>query len=134
MIDACRERVWNVVSNVTEWPRWLPMVSKITPLDVAKLGMGCRFIVQQPKLRPATWKVTQLDPPRLFVWEAHYPGLHFIAEHEIFEDTPQSSKVRLRVTFAGLFGGVAAKLLRSVTENYLAQEAVSFKRAIETLP
>jgi hypothetical protein len=132
-VDAHREKVWEVVSNVAAWPRWLPTVSKIDALDGAALGIGFRFVVHQPKLKPATWKITRLDPPRSFVWEARYPGLLVIAEHSVIEETPRSAKVVLRMTFAGLFGSIAARRLRSVTEDYLAQEAASFKRTAESL-
>ena len=134
LVDAPTEKAWGVVSNVAAWPRCLATVSKIDALDGAALGIGCRFVVHQPKLKPATWKITRLDPPRLFVWEARYPGLRIIAEHAVIEETPRRARVVLRMTFAGLFGGMAARRLRSVTEDYLAQEGVSFKRTAESLP
>jgi uncharacterized membrane protein len=134
LVDAPGDKVWGVVSNVAAWPRWLPTISRIDALDGPELGLGFRFVVHQPKLKPATWKITQLDPPRLFAWEARYPGLRVIAEHAVIAETPRSARVGLRMTFAGLFGAMAATRLRTVTEDYLAQEAAAFRRTAEGLP
>jgi uncharacterized membrane protein len=78
-IDTPRELVWRVLAAVIAWPEWLPTVSSVQALDGGPLQVRSRYTVRQPKLRPATWIVTHLDPPRCFVWQAHSPGLQMIA-------------------------------------------------------
>ncbi len=133
-IGAPAAKVWGVVSNVAAWHLWLPTVSKIDPLDGGALEIGRRFVVHQPKLKPATWKVTQLDPHRLFAWESRILGLRSVAEHAVSPEPAERTKVVLRMSLTGLFSGMAAKRFGSIIEDCLAQEAAAFKRAAEALP
>jgi len=130
-IAAPRESVWRVLAAVVAWPQWLPTVSGVQPLDGNPLQIGFRYTVRQPKLRPATWVVTELEPPRCFVWEARSPGLLMIAAHTIEEHSPGKSDVILRFAFTGLLGAPTGWLFRSVTERYLAEELASLKLVVE---
>ncbi|HEX6999930.1 MAG TPA: SRPBCC family protein [Gammaproteobacteria bacterium] len=131
VIAAEASAVWSVLSDVVDWPRWLPTVRRVVPLDCAAMAPGARFVVYQPKLRPATWKVTRLEPPRRFVWEARSPGFRMLAEHVVNPQPPASSAVVLRFSFDGLLGGLMGKLFRSLIEGYLAQEAAALKLEAE---
>ena len=130
-ITAPGESVWRVLAAVDAWPEWLPTVKSVQPLDKSPLKLGFRYTVVQPKLRPATWIVTELDPPRRFVWQARSPGLLMVAEHTIQESLPGNSHVTLRFSFRGLLGAPMGWLFRSVTERYLSQEAASLKHKVE---
>jgi uncharacterized membrane protein len=130
-IAAEANAVWQVLSDVANWPKWLPTVTEVVPLDGTAMALGSRFIVYQPKLRPATWKVTRLEALRCFVWEARAPGLHMVAEHTVTPQATGSSAVLLRFSFGGLLGGVIAYIFRSITERYLAQEAAALKNEVE---
>jgi hypothetical protein len=120
-----------VLAAVVEWPEWLPTVNTVEPLDGDPLTVGFRYIVRQPRLRPATWVVTELEPPLCFVWQARSPGLLMIATHKIEENAPGESRVILRFSFSGLLGAPIAWLFRPVTQRYLAQELASLKLIAE---
>jgi carbon monoxide dehydrogenase subunit G len=130
-IAAPRDAVWRVLSEVTAWPDWLPTVVKVEPLDGQGLSLGSRFVVQQPKLRPTTWVVSEVQQPRRFVWVARSPGLTMIAEHTVEADAQARSNVILRFSFSGLIGGIIGRVFRSVTKRYLEQEAASLKQRVE---
>jgi uncharacterized membrane protein len=130
-IAASSQSVWRVLAAVTSWPVWLPTVTSVRPLDGNELKLGSRYAIRQPRLQPATWVVTELEPPRRFVWQARSPGLVMLAEHAIEDSSPGTSQVTLRYSFAGLLGAPVAMLFRSVTERYLSREAESLKRKVE---
>jgi carbon monoxide dehydrogenase subunit G len=69
-IAATPARVWDVLSDVERWHDWTPSIERITPLDDAPLGVGSKVRIEQPKLRPATWKITSWEPGRGFSWES----------------------------------------------------------------
>src|SRR5262245_41586846 len=119
-IASPRETVWRVLSDVAAWPEWLPTVTSVQSLDDRSLAVGHRYLVRQPKLQPATWLVTELEPPRRFLWEARSPGLRLLAEHIVDEGPPGASTVVLRFSFAGPLGGLIGGLYRSITERYIA--------------
>ena len=130
-IGAPREAVWRVLAAVVAWPKWLPTVSTVEALDGEPLQIGFRYTVRQPKLRPATWVVRELGPPRCFVWQARSPGLLMIASHTIEESSPGKSLVTLRFSFTGLLGAPIGWLFRSTTKRYLAQELTSLRSVVE---
>jgi ribosome-associated toxin RatA of RatAB toxin-antitoxin module len=130
-VRATPETVWRILSDVAAWPEWLPTVSRVDPLDQRALRLGARFIVHQPRLRPATWTVSQLEPPRSFVWISRSPGLEMVAEHTITVETPGHSSVVLRFSFHGLLGALVGRLYRTLVQDYLAQEAASLKTQAE---
>ena len=130
-IAASGESVWRVLADVAAWPEWLPTVDSVQPLDGNPLSVGFRYIVRQPKLRPVTWIVTELERPRRFVWQARSPGLLMVAEHTIEERSPGRSSVNLRFSFTGVLGTLIGWLFRSVTQQYLAREAESLKLKVE---
>jgi len=132
-INAAPDSVWRALSDVSKWPEWLPTVSKVEPLDGERLSIGSRFVVHQPKLRPATWVVTELAETR-FVWVARSPGLVMLAEHSVAPQSSTTSKVTLRYSFNGLLGGILGRMFRSLTESYLAREAAALKQRVEATP
>jgi uncharacterized protein YndB with AHSA1/START domain len=131
-IAAPREAVWRSLADVAGWPNWLPTVTSVRALDTAHLELGAHFVVKQPKLRPATWVVTVLEPPRRFVWTARSPGLRMIADH-IVDESASGATVLLRFSFGGLFGGLVGRLFRATTKAYLAREAAALKGKSEAL-
>jgi uncharacterized protein YndB with AHSA1/START domain len=130
-IAAPREAVWRVIAGVAAWPEWLPTVTHLESLDGSSLVVGRRYLVRQPRLQPATWRVTELEPPRHFTWQARSPGLEMRADHIVDEDSPGESRVVLRFSFAGLLGGLVGRLYGPITERYIAMEAAALKQKLE---
>jgi uncharacterized membrane protein len=130
-IAAPRESVWRVLAAVAAWPEWLPTVSNVQPLDGEPLKIGSRYTVRQPGLRPATWVVTELEPPRCFAWHARSPGLLMMAAHAIDEAPGGGCRVALRFSFTGVLGAPIGWLFRSTTKEYLAREVASLKVTVE---
>ncbi len=130
-IAAPVESVWHVLAAVVAWPQWLPTVSSVQALDGEPLAVGSRYVVRQPKLRPATWRVTEVQPPGRFVWQARSPGLLMVAEHAIEEASRGNCRVTLRYSFSGLLGPLVGRLSRSDTGRYLSQEVASLKSRAE---
>jgi len=54
VIAAPVEAVWPVLTDVVQWPQWLPTVERIQALDQKTMRVGSRFVIHQPKLRPVT--------------------------------------------------------------------------------
>ena len=54
-----------------------------------------------------------------------------VAEHTIEESAPGRCNVTLRFSFTGLLGTLVGRLFRSVTQQFLAQEAASLKLKVE---
>lgn len=130
-IHADPEKIWPVLADVVNWPRWTPTVTKVEVIDSARMGMGARFEVHQPKLRPAVWTVTRVEPPTRFLWESRLPGLLMVADHVIESAPDGTSRLTLRFGFEGLLGRIAGPLNRKRVEGYIAREAASLRSLFE---
>lgn len=123
--------VWTRVADVMAWPEWLPTVTRVEAASSRVLAVGSSFRVHQPKLRPATWTVSQLSPGRNFVWESSTPGLRMWANHTVEPSGHGGTLITLEFRFSGLLAPVAALLVGRLTQRYLATEAESLKARAE---
>ncbi|MDT0214701.1 SRPBCC family protein [Rothia sp. ARF10] len=130
-IDAPPARVWEVMSDVERWPEWTETVTSVTRLDADSLGVGSRVRVEQPKLPPTEYVVTELDPGAGFTWVATGPGVRTTARHRI-SAAGSGSRVRLSVEQSGPVGAVMGRLFfKRLTDRYLATEAAGLKARCE---
>jgi len=131
-ISAPAEVVWSVIADVERWPEWTPSVTSIRRMSQAPLAVGQRALVRQPRLPPAVWTVTTIDPGRSFTWKSGAPSMRVLAHHGV-EPAGTGSRATLSLTFAGLLGGLLAKMTAGINRRYLALEANGLKRRSETL-
>lgn len=131
LISARQEAVWKILSDVARWPEWLPTITSLEPLDGAPLQVRARYKILQPKLSPATWVVTELDPPRRFVWESRRPGVVSAGDHVIEEMDDENVRVTLRLEFTGFLSGLVASMFGSLTQGNIEKEAQTLKRMVE---
>jgi len=131
-IAAPPDRIWPVLADVVRWPEWLPTVTSVEALDEPVLGVGARYRVLQPRLRPAVWTVTVVEPARRFVWESRQPGVHAVADHVVAPTAAGASTVTLSVSYSGLLAGVAGLFFGRLTRDYIGQEAAALKRRAES--
>jgi uncharacterized protein YndB with AHSA1/START domain len=121
-IPAPPERVWAVLADIERWSEWTPTVTRIQRLDRGPLAVGSRVRIRQPKLPPATWQVSALQPGRSFTWITRSPGVCVMGEHEV-EPAARGARVMLSLRFSGVLGPLVARLTRRLNGRYLALEA-----------
>jgi hypothetical protein len=132
-IAAPAGTVWELLADVVAWPRWLPTVSAVEPSASARLALGATYRVVQPRLRPARWKVTELNPGRNFTWEADAPALAMWANHTVHPASSDACDVTLEFRFSGLLAPLVGLLAGGITRRYLATEAASLKALAERI-
>ena len=122
---------WARISDVCEWPSWMPTVTSVEPLQGRSLDLGYRFRIEQPRLRPAIWTVTKIVPGESFVWEASSPGVVAVAEHRVTEVGRDKCTVTLCVSFVGLLSWLASLAAGRLTREYIEREAQALRVAAE---
>lgn len=130
-IAASRERAWPVLADVVHWPRWLPTMAEVRPLDEPALSVGSRYRITQPKLRPAVWTVTEFAAPERFTWVTTSRGLRVTAHHRLEPLSEGTSRLALEIVFEGWLAPVMALLAGRITRSYLAVEAATFRGRFE---
>lgn len=130
LVHAPAERIWRVLSDVEQWQQWTASITRIEALSGDTFAPGARFRILQPRLKPAIWTITELQPGRRFTWESKQPGIRVVGDH-LIETQPQGCKLSLSVTFAGPLGGLVGWLGGKLTQRYIAMEAEGLKRRVE---
>lgn len=129
-IAAPAGRVWEVMSDVERWREWTPSITTIRILGGGPFAVGARAIVRQPKLPPALWRVSSVDPGREFTWVSPGPGFITVARHSV-APAAGGSRATLGIELRGPLGGLLGRLTGGITERYLDLEAKGLKARSE---
>jgi uncharacterized membrane protein len=130
-IAAPAERVYQVISDVEKWHEWTPSITSVKRLGDGPFAVGARALIHQPKLPPATWKVTEIVPGKSFTWVNSGPGYRVAGHHAAEPNGAGGTRATLAVEYRGLFGGLLARLTKETTERYIAMEAKGLKARSE---
>ncbi|WBC14764.1 SRPBCC family protein [Micromonospora sp. WMMA1998] len=130
-IAADVDQVWAVQSDVERWPEWTPSVTAARRLEPGPLALGSTTRLTQPRLRPAVWRVTEIDPPYAFVWESASPGVRSRGEHRLVRLADGRTRAELTLTQSGPLAGLVGLLGGSTMRRYLRQEADGLRRRCE---
>ena len=125
-VAAPAERVWQVMSDVERWHEWTASITSVKRLGGGNFAVGSKAVIRQPKFPPALWKVTAIEPGKSFTWISTAPGLRVIGRHSV-EPTVTGSRATLSLELEGIFGGVWGRMIRDITNRYLAFEAAGLK-------
>jgi hypothetical protein len=60
-VEVPVEQVWEVLRDVERWPAWAPTVTSVRRLDDGPLAAGSRVRVEQPRIPPTEYVVTELE-------------------------------------------------------------------------
>lgn len=129
-IDAPPQRVWDVMIQVQRWHEWTASVRRIKPLSRAPFAIGSRYLILQPRLPPAVWKVTELTPGRSFTWRTGGAGMSVAGTHTV-QPSGVGSRASLLLQFSGMLGPALAWMTRNINNRYLNLEANGLKRRSE---
>ena len=130
-VDAPTERVWEVMCDVERWSEWTSTVTSVARLDDGPLRVGSRARIEQPKIPPTEYEVTEVEPGRGFTWVARGPGVRTTARHTLEELPGGRTQVTLAVEQGGPVGVVIGRFYGGLTEKYLANEAEGLKARSE---
>jgi uncharacterized protein YndB with AHSA1/START domain len=130
-IAASAERVWDVFTDVRQWPSWTASVSSLEPLDGPAVEVGHRFRIKQPRMPVLVWEVTKVDAPRSWTWVVRAPGATTSATHEVSPRGAGECVVTQEIDQRGVLGLAVAVLMRRLTRRYLALEGEGLKSVSE---
>ncbi|MFF5175860.1 SRPBCC family protein [Micromonospora sp. NPDC000089] len=130
-IDADVDRVWAVQTDIDRWPEWTPSVRAARRGEDGPFTLGATARLEQPRLRPALWRVIEIDPPRFFAWESASPGVRSRGEHRIDPLPDGRVRVELALVQTGPLAAAVGLLGGGTMRRYLRQETEGLKRRCE---
>lgn len=130
-IGAAPERVWQVLTDVERWPEWTASVRRAERLDDGRFGLGSTVRIEQPRLRPAVWLVTELTPGTSFTWNSTTAGVTTVAGHRLTALGDGRVRVELTVRHKGGLAPLVGLLTWPISRRYVRTEAVGLKQRCE---
>jgi uncharacterized protein YndB with AHSA1/START domain len=130
-IEAPRERVWQVLSDVEHWPEWTASMGRVRYVSGDQLVPGSRVGIEQPRLPALIWEVDEVRPREFFAWTTRSSGLTTLASHRLQEVPTGGVRATLRIEQRGAVGWLVGLLTARITRRYLRMEAEGLKRRCE---
>ena len=131
VIEANPTVVWQVFTDVERWPEWTASVSEVRFVQGSTVEVGARVRIKQPRLPVVTWRVTELEPGTSWSWVAGGPGARTVARHTVTATGDGSTLVEQSIEQRGALGRLIGRLIRRLTERYVAMEGAGLKRRCE---
>jgi hypothetical protein len=120
-----------IMKAVQEWPSWTASVSRVDRKATGPLSAGETVVVEQPKLRPATWTVTRVDAHG-FEWaSASVPGVRNVGGHWAVDNGDGTCTAELTLSFAGPLARLVTLFYARLIRTYIRTEAEGLRRAAE---
>ncbi|WP_432973161.1 SRPBCC family protein [Dactylosporangium sp. CA-233914] len=120
-----------IMKAVQEWPSWTASVSRVERPGTGPLAVGETVVVEQPKLRPATWTVTKVDAHG-FEWaSASVPGVRNVGGHWAIDNGDGTCTAELTLSFAGPLARVITLFYSKLIRAYIRMEAEGLRTAAE---
>ena len=129
-IRAPVQHVWTIMADVEHWPEWTASMRSVRALGETPPGVGARFRVEQPKLQPAEFTISDWRPPHSFTWKMGTPALSAVAVQTL-RPLPEGCELELKLDFFGPLSGVVGVLAGKLTREYMTLEAEGLKRRAE---
>ena len=120
------------MSDIERWHEWTASVRSVRRFDTGPLRLGSRAVIRQPKLPPAMWKVTTIEPGRSFAWISGGPTMWVHAHHSV-EPIPGGARAMLGLHFQGPLARLLGRMTAGINDRYLAMEAAGLKKRSEEL-
>ena len=130
-IDAPVATVWQVLVDVESWPRWTESISSVQRLDEGPLKVGSTARIEQPRLKPMVWTVSELVPEKFFTWTARVPGVVVTGTHTIAPDGDGGTRLELAAEGSGPLTFLTDLLTGRRVREYVGLEAAGMKAAAE---
>ena len=130
-IDAPPEKVFAVLRDVERWPEWTSTMTSVQRVQSGAFAVGSTAHVRQPRLRPALWRVTELEDQRNFTWTTRSLGLRMTAGH-LIEPQGAGSRVTLSFELSGFMAPAVSWFYGGMIERYVTTESQGLKKRSES--
>jgi carbon monoxide dehydrogenase subunit G len=128
-INATAEKVWALVNNAEEWPRWIASLKKIEKVSEGPLEVGSRVRVIAKSLITVDllMTITEFLPGRRVAMEGKVLGTRMTRYYEL----KPANKNRTMLTAGGEVSGLLACLVRRGGQKLSEEIVQALKRKIE---
>jgi hypothetical protein len=128
-INAPLERVWALVNEVEDWPKWIPSLKKIEKLSEGPLGKGSRILVVAKSIIKVNlfMAIIEFIPLQRVVMEGKVLGVRMTRYYTL--EPLNQNKTKLMA--GGEVTGLLAFLVRRSGQKLSEEIVQSLKKKVE---
>ena len=128
-INATAEKVWVLINNAEEWPKWIPSLKKIEKVSAGPLGVGSQVLVVAKSIITVNllMTITEFVSGRRVVMEGKVLGVKMTRYYEL-EPVGQD---RAKLTAGGEVSGLLAFLVRRGGQRLSEEIVQALKKKVE---
>jgi len=131
-IDAPLEAVWAVLADVERWPEWDKSMQRVEFVAGAGLKRGAKVRIKQPRLPVMVWEVIEVEPNRVFTWQAKSGGMTSVGDHRLSVTSPDRTTAELGIRQTGALAPIVGLFTTGLVRRYVHLEADGLKRRSES--
>lgn len=131
-IDAPPETVWAVLTDVERWPEWTKSMERVEFVAGAGLKPGAKVRIKQPRLPAMVWDVTEVEPHRVFTWQATSGGTTSVGDHRLLMTSPERTTAEFGIRQSGGLAPIIGLFTSGLVRRYVQMEADGLKRRSES--
>jgi uncharacterized protein YndB with AHSA1/START domain len=131
-IDAWPEAVWAVLADVERWPEWTKSVDHVEFVEGDSLKQGAKVRIKQPRLPVMVWDVVDVDPNRVFTWQAASGGMASVGDHRLSVPSPGRTTAELSIRQTGVLAPIIGLFTAGLIRRYVQMEADGLKLRSES--
>jgi uncharacterized membrane protein len=132
IINAEISKVYSVWIDIEKWNLWTKSINKISFLENNTFEIGGEARVEQPKLSPSVWTITDVKTSESFVWHTKTLGVTIVAKH-ILKSTQQGTIAETTIIYDGFLASLFYRLSSKLTTQYLIMEINGLKKECEKI-
>ncbi len=128
-INAPVGRVWALVNEIEDWPKWIPSLKKIEKLSDGPLGKGSRVLVVAKSIIKVNlfMSITEFIPQQRVVMEGRVLGVRMTRFYEL----SPVNKNKTRLAAGGQVTGLLAFLVRRSGQKLSEEIVQALKKKVE---
>ena len=128
-VNATAEKVWALINNAEEWPRWIPSLKKIEKVSEGPPGVGSQVLVVARSLIAVNllMTITEFVAGRRVVMEGKVLGVKMTRYYKL-EPVGQD---RTKLTAGGEVSGLLAFLVRRGGQKLSEEIVQALKKKVE---
>lgn len=131
-IDASPEAVWAVLADVERWPEWTNSMQRIEFVEGADLKRGATVRIKQPRLPVMVWEVIDMEPNRVFTWQAESGGMTSVGDHRLLARSAERTTAEFGIRQTGALAPIIGLFTAGMVRRYVQMEAGGLKRRSES--
>ncbi len=119
-------KVYKILVDVEKWNLWTKSINKISFLENNKFEINGKVRVEQPKLPPTVWTITEIITNKSFTWQSRTLGVTLTAKH-LLKSSDNATFVEQEIIYEGFLAYLIYKLSFNLTSNYMTMEVDGLK-------